>query len=130
MAFGSRVDIGEQFAEGLREVGELQSTDRDAMRDLVDVSLIDVGSVELFVEMIDPEGHDRESVDGAAGSFGIESSIGCERDIFLLDVFGDPIVDSFDPIVALLVVFIDGSFDARDISVRDIGGAGDILLMP
>jgi hypothetical protein len=115
MAFGAGVDIGEEFAEGLREVSELQSTDRDAMRDLVDVGLIDVGSVELFIEMVDPEGHDRESVDGAAGCFGIESSIGDEFNMASLEIRSDPIVDSFDPIVALLVVFIDGPFNARNV---------------
>ena len=130
MAFGAGVDIGEEFAEGLREVSELQSTDRDAMRDLVDVSLIDIGSFELFVEMVDPEGHDRESVDGAAGGFGIESSISDERNMASLEILSDPIIDSFDPIVALLVVFIDGPFNARNVRVRDIGGAGDIFFMP
>ena len=130
MAFGSRIDIDEQFAEGLREIRELQSADGQAMRDLIDVRLVDIFAIELFAQVVDPEGHDRESVDRAAGGFGIESSVGRERGVLLLQVFRDPVVDPFDPVVALLIVLVDRSFDASDIRVRDIGGARNVFFVP
>jgi len=59
MPLSACVDIFEQLRKGLRQIRKLQSTDCDSMRDLVNVSLIDVASIQLFLEMVDAKRHDR-----------------------------------------------------------------------
>ena len=39
-------------------------------------------------------------------------------------------VDLFDPVVALLVVAVDGPLDGGDALVRHVGAAGDVLFVP
>jgi hypothetical protein len=51
------------------------------MRDFVDVGLVDIGSLELFFEVVDAQRHDRKTVDGRAGCFGIEFGLGQWLDV-------------------------------------------------
>ena len=117
VTLSTRVDILEQLREGLRQIRELQATDRDPMRDLVDVRLIDIATIQLLLEMVDAKRHDRQSVDGAPRSFGVQPSSILQRNMLRLKRFRDPVVDFFDPVIPRLIVFVNVPFDASDLRI-------------
>ena len=86
--------------------------------------------VTLLLEVVDAERHDRQAVDRAAGRFGVQPSAGAREDALVREQFDERFVDLFDPVVALLVVAVDGALDGRDARVGNIGAAGDVFFVP
>ncbi len=108
----------------------LDAADHDLLLDGLNVSPVDIGASELFLQVIDPQGHDGQPIDCAARCLGVQLSVFGRLDTSLIQCVGDPVVHFFDPVVPLLIQAVDRTFDPRDFLVTDIRAAGNVLFVP
>ena len=122
--------VVEQLGERVGQIGVLLAATAEALVDFLAVGEVDVGADRLLFKVIDPQSHDRETVDRGARRFGIEAGADLRNDGRGGEHFDERFVDSFDGVVALLVVAVDGPLDFGDAAIGGVGAAGDVFLVP
>ena len=89
---------------------------------------LDIASLHLFIEVIDPQGEDGKAVDRTSGGFGVERP--GRFDLISRQKIRNTFVHLLDTIVSLLIVLIDRSLSSCNPGIVATLATSRILLVP
>ena len=123
-------NVVQQFAEAAAEVPLLVLTDGQFLGNRQHVIGSDIVPFHLLLQVENSQGQNRQAIDDAARCFAVQPHVIPRMHSTLVQCHGKPVVNLFNPVIALLVQPIDVAFDLCDPFVGCVWTACDVFFMP